>query len=402
MNLDRDLRDALQPLHGDDPVADAARVLGALGPAPSPGPFGLPKVAWWLGLAALALGLLGGWLGARWAPPAAPPAKSTESPPDAPKPEPKDRPKDSMQDWGRMSKDLAAVMDFTAFGAITIDEPGEGRQQLKQGGFRARVGTVFTTNDGLAGIYLWANDARVRLGRKTVATVEPQMIALTTGRLWLCDVPRPALVRVRTDLAIVEVDTATALVERTATGLWVCSLEGPVVVRTTAGEAVQLGAMQQVEVDAARGPGAVTKVPFMGSLTSWMTQMILLQQDPDELYERIDYLVGSWLDGAHRDAASVELRRLGSHAVPRLYDALDKVAADTVLVHRTVALLTDLVEYSQKDWLFALLERDDAEVRAVTFRALVRVAGEPVETEAFWRMAPASERDAALQKWRIR
>ena len=49
MNLDRDLRDALQPLAGD-PIADAARVLAALPPtggAPPdvPAPRGLPPSA---------------------------------------------------------------------------------------------------------------------------------------------------------------------------------------------------------------------------------------------------------------------------------------------------------------------------------------------------------------------
>jgi hypothetical protein len=146
----------------------------------------------------------------------------------------------------------------------------------------------------------------------------------------------------------------------------------------------------------------VTKLPFVGSVTNWMTPMILLQQDPDELYERIDYLVVAWLEGAHRDAASLELRRIGSQAVPRLYKALDKAADDPALLHRTVALLGDLAQYAQKDWLFALLERDDAEIRGRAFRALDRVTGAPVETEEFWRTAGANERDAALRKWRGR
>ena len=381
MNLDRDLRDALQPLGASDPVADATRVLGALGKAPKRGPFGLPKAAWWTGIAALALGVLAGFGGAHWF------ARSGVYP---------------MESWPQMSKDLSGVMEFTAFGAITIDEPGEGEQHLKPNTYRGNVGTTFTTKDGLAGIYMWANDARVRLASQTVATVEPQLIALTTGRVWVCNRARPAMVRVRTDLAIVEVDAATAMVERTPTGLWVWSLEGAVVVRTTAGEARKLTALQQLEVDERRGPGAVTDLAFAGSVTSWMTQMILLQQDPAELYDRISYLVVAWLGREHRDAARVELHRLGSPAVPRLYDALGKVADDPALLHESVALIADIAQYAQKDWLFALLERDDAEIRGIVFHALVRVTGEPIETEAFWRTAPANEREEALKKWRGR
>jgi hypothetical protein len=389
MNLDRDLRDALQPLDASDPVADATRVLGVLGKTPAPGPLGLPKAAWWTGLAALALGALGGWAIARGSAPLpdAPPKKEEPQ-----KPPSRTEPMDVMPEW----------LNLMAFGTIAIDEPDVGPQKLEPGGYQTKVGTAFETKTGMAGIYAYANDARVRLATDTIATVEPQMIVLTKGRVWICDVSRPSLVRVRADLAIVEVDTATAMVERTNTGLWVCSLEGAVVVRTTAGEAVKLTAMQQVEIDAGRGPGEVTKLPFTGTVTGWMSQMILLQQDQAELHERTDYLVVSWIEGAHRDAASVELRRLGSHPVPRLYDALGKAADDPALLHRTVALIGDLAQYSQRDWLFVLLERDDAEIRGLMFRALVRVTGEPVETEEFWRTAPEAEREAALKKWRDR
>ena len=67
---------------------------------------------------------------------------------------------------------------------------------------------------------------------------------------------------------------------------------------------------------------------------------------------------------------------------------------------RTASLLADVAEYDQRDWLLALLENDDADVRAMAFRGLVRVTGAGVEDEAFWRGGDAGARATAVAAWR--
>lgn len=397
MNLDRDLRDALQPLAGD-PVAAAARVLGALGARRRRRAPPRPLV-WWLVGAAFACGLGAGWVWRALLTGAAAPLPHEAAPGDArPGPAAVEPRATKPQDEAAAKGEMAGFVQFVAVDRLEIDEPGDGVQDLEPGVYRARVGTKFTTRNGVVSAFAFANEARLRLDAGTVATFEPDTVTLTAGRLWFSDRTRPALAHVRTDLAVVEVRAATALVERRGDTLWVCSLGGPVTV-TGAGGPVRLTAMQQVEV-ARGGAGPVTKVPFAGALTGWMVPLLLLETDNDELQQRGAEMVAAWVDGTHRDAAAIELRRLGATVVPTLYKALDEVAGDPALHRRAAALLADLAGFRQAAWLFALLESDDADVRAIAFGALVRVTGSGVGTEAFWREASRDERAAALPRWR--
>ena len=412
MSLDRDLRDALQPLAGD-PIADAMRVLAALPPAgplpPDPAPPRAP-MPWWLLLAGVVFGVVLGLAGASWfagapvatSPP--PPPAQPEQPvqrsdpamaqpkPDAPrKPRENERP----SEW-------ADQLQIMAFGEVSIDEPGVGRQLLAPGGYMAAVGTLFDTGPSMAGVYTYANDVRVRLDRATLALVQPDLVTLQRGRLWLSNATRPAALVVRADRVDVDVTAAVLMLEVRNSGLWACCLEGDALMRPLGGTAFRLQAQQQVEIDRRTGRGEVQKVAFAGTLTSWMTRMILQQTDDTELYGRIAQMVDAYLEGSYRDAAAIELRRLGARTAGRLYAALDGMVSKPELRLQTASLLADVAEYDQRDWLLALLELDDAEVRVVAFRALVRVTGAGVEDEAFWRDGDAGARGAAVAAWRER
>ena len=401
MSLDRDLRDALQPLAGD-PIADAMRVLAALPPAgplpPDPAPPRAP-LPWWLLLAGVALGAVLGLAAARWFGEAPPLPPQPVQPPDPTVVPPKPDAPSTLREKEQPSE-YADQLQIMAFGELSIDEPGVGRQLLAPGGYMAAVGTLFDTGPSMAGIYAYANDVRVRLDRATLAMVQPDLVTLQRGRLWLSNVTRPAALVVRADRVDVDVTAAVLMLEARSSGLWACCLEGEALVRPLGGTAFRLPAQQQVEIDRRTGRGELQKVAFAGTLTSWMTRMILQQTDDAELYGRIAQMLDAYLEGAYRDAAAIELRRLGARTAGRLYAALDGMAARPELRLRTASLLADVAEYDQRDWLLALLENDDSDVRAMAFRGLVRVTGAGVEDEAFWRGGDAGARATAVAAWR--
>ncbi len=410
MSLDRDLRDALQPL-GGDPIADAMRVLAALPPGPPvppqptrptrpPSPKRPPQVPWGLLLAALmglAVGIaIGAWSFGQAPAPTVPPPPAV--------PPTKEEPPTKLEPKARESEPSAMVdrLQMMAFGELVIDEPGVGRQELKPGPYTMAVGTLCDTGTAMAGLYVYANDVRIRLDRDTVALVSPELVTMRRGRLWISNLARPADLTVRTDRADVQANAAELMVETHADELWVCCLDGEATVRPKGGAAIRLQAQQQVEWDFRTGLGEVQGVPFAGSVTSWMTRMIVLQQDDAELQERIAQMLAAYREGAHRDAAALELRRLGAPVVGKLFLALESMAGQPDLLHSTAALIADLAQMAQVDYLLAMLERGDAETRVLAFRALVRVSGEAVEDEAFWRDGDAERRDAAVGKWRWR
>lgn len=416
MSLDRDLRDALQPLAGD-PVADAMAVLAKLPPLPpaspdgpvpplaprsrerrprAPAGEGAPRPFWWWLVGAAALGLACGIaltivLGGGAAPTPSGPAKEdvpTPVAPDVKKPQP-------------MPDEQLDLM-LMAFGDLSVDEPGKGRQALKAGPYTVLPGTLFETGESLAGIYIYQNDLRVRLDRATAAIVEPELVTLVRGRMWWSNHARPAAIAVRTDFGDVQADAASVVLERREGSLWVACLEGELAVVPGAGSKLRLDAGQQVELRRAGPVTEVQEIPFAGSVTSWMTRMILLQQDDTELRYRIAEMRDAFLAGTHRDAAELELRRLGSVIVPAMFALCDPLGADPELRRRTMALLADVADYSSVDKLLTLLEDGDAETRVQMFRALRRITGEAVGDETMWREGTPEVRGAAVRDWRAR
>lgn len=424
MSLDRDLRDALQPMAGD-PVADAMAVLGKLPPLPPPPPpaspdgpvspkvprsrerrprapsgEGVPRPYWWWLVGAVALGLAcgialtvilgGGAAPTPSGPPSGPPKGEVPTPvaPDVKKPQP-------------MPDEQLDLM-LMAFGDLSVDEPGKGRQALKAGPYTVLPGTLFETGESLAGIYVYQNDLRVRLDRATAAVVEPELVTLVRGRMWWSNHARPAAIAVRTDFGDIQGDAASVVLERREVSLWVACLEGELTVVPGAGSRLRLDAGQQVELRRGGPVTEVQQIPFAGSVTSWMTRMILLQQDDTELRYRIAEMRDAFLAGTHRDAAEQELRRLGSVIVPALFALCDPLGADPELRRRTMALLADVADYSSIDRLLTLLEDGDAETRVHMFRALRRITGEAVGDEVVWREGSPEVRAAAVRDWRAR
>ncbi len=407
MNLDRDLREALAPLAGD-PASDAARVLAALPPAavpptppagrrgrpqpPAPRGWPLPWVALAVALAS-GLGALLGWaMAGRGEPPAAPPAQ--QPPAQQPPPE-KEPPKETVVPMPTESRDMLMLM---AFGPLEIDEPGVGEQDLRPGGYMTKLGTTVRTGEAFAGLYVYANDARVRLDRETVALVAEDRVVVTEGRVWLSTTTRPTPFAIDAGPAQIEGLGMEVQIERRADDVDVLCLGGDAQLRS-GGTVVALSAMQRVR-SGAGGVGEPESLGFAGTATAWMVPMIRQQQDDRELQERIGAMVKAFAAGTYRAEAAVELRRLGSRAVPVIYEAMLARPAPADEQRQAAELLGSLAEYSQAPWLLALLEHGEADVRAAAWRALARVAGQNVEDETFWRSAEPVERERALARWR--
>ncbi len=396
MNLDRDLRDALAPLAGD-PTADAARVLQALPPP------GLPPIGWWLGGSGLVLGLLLGIAVGRSTADAPPqPAPQPTTPvqaPDAPQPHDPKPP----QPWPMPRDDAFYLM---AFGELAVEEPGRGPGDLKPGAYDLPMGTLVRTTDlSRAGVYTAVNDSRMRLDCSTTARITAVEVTLEKGRLWLHASPRhPGDLRIASSLATAMVTAGRAIADHRTDGLQVLSIDGTVVVRTAAGQTAQLQPGQLVWVDPDQGLSSVEKVPFLGSATSWMTDMVLMEQDQTELHERVREMVAAYEEGTHRAAAALEIRKLGTTTLGLLVDIVQRsTTADPDFARATAALAADVVEYRTVDWMFPLLESDDIDVRLIAFRGLRRATGTDGGTdEEFWRDASTVRRRDAIQNWKKR
>lgn len=289
-----------------------------------------------------------------------------------------------------------------AFGKVSIEEPKKPTETVAPGGWRVPMGTLFETGESLAGLYVYDSRAAIRLGKQTVAAVERDRIALRGGRLWLSTLGEPVAQRIETEAVVVLSHGAELVVDHAADGVAVIVLDGGATVRAAGGDARHLASMQRCTIDRTGMIGEVKPVPFAGEYVGWMAPMILQQQDDRELYSWLDELVAAYVEGSYRDAAATVLRRFEARAVPRLFEVLDRFVDDPATLHRTAALIADLAQFPQREWLFAMLERGDEETRASAYRALVRVGGRKsaVRDEAFWRAAPASEREAESARWR--
>lgn len=416
MNLDRDLREALGPLAGD-PASDAARVLASLPPLPGVPPppaaspdasrpsrrrppasdkptgWRLPFVAAAL-LGALAAGVV---IGVWWESANAP--KSEPSKPEPKPAEPKDEPKKDEQK-PVLPTDERDLMMLMAFAPLQIDEPGVGVQQLEAGGFVTRLGTSCRTGEGGAGFYLYANDARVRLDAGSAATIGQDTIDIAAGRVWLSTVTRPTPFEMRAGEVLIESKAVEVQVQRIGGDVDVLCLQGALQVRWGTGAARPVEAMQRVRVGADGAVGEPQSVGFAAAATAWMVPMVKQQQDETELNHRITMMVEEFAKGTYRQEAALELRRFGSRAVPFLYKTMVRRGVPDDEQRQAAELIGSLAEYSQAPWLFALLENDAAEVRVAAFAALVRVGAPRVDDEAFWREAPANERERSLARWR--
>src|SRR5262249_21356474 len=154
---------------------------------------------WWLPWTMLALGFAGGLALDHLMPRPQQPLKamSTEpvnKEPDNPKlvpgtispasqtNKPPDRPSNPTAPTPMVPTDLTV----TSFGTWEVDEPGFGHQELEPGAYQFALDSVFRTTKGQIGVYVMANDARVRIDLGTAARVGADHVALEFGRIFVC------------------------------------------------------------------------------------------------------------------------------------------------------------------------------------------------------------------------
>ncbi|MGE3174548.1 MAG: hypothetical protein AB7O97_18095 [Planctomycetota bacterium] len=416
MNVDRDLPDALRPLRGD-PVADAARVLAALPPGPPAGAPRDPGGRPWLPWALLGLGLLaGGAVGYALGGGAAAPAESTERP-DARPPEPSEQPAKEPEPTKEPDKEkepdkqpqpvpferaeMREMLYVMAFGPIDVDEPGFGAQGLARGEWRTKLGSQFRTGPSQAGVYVYANDARMRIDRETAVRIAADRVQLEFGRAWVDTGDMSATLRVECDGVTAALETPSgAQFTRGPSGVQVLALRGKVSVRAD-GTALLLKEHQSVFVDADMGAQPVEDVAFTAPATSWMTDMIVAGTDPNELRTRVERVIAAYEDGAHRDAARREILKLGARCVWMLADSIERRAGDDPAYARDAAALAmQLVDFGAARHALPLLRLDDVELRALVFRGVRDATGTDGGTdEAFWREAELPRRQRAIEHW---
>lgn len=393
-SLDRDLRDALETLAGD-PIADARRVLAGLPPAgPRPGPKRVPPIGWWMLGAGLVLGIGAGMLLMR-------PGK-TSLPTSPPKETPKeDLPKDKppAPTWPMPESNGILLM---AFAPMAVDEPGTGFQEIEPRQYQLTDGTTFVTRDGPAGLYVPANDVRLRLDAMTRARVQQADVAFDQGRMWVDCGGRKTDLKVDAGLAVAKVEGGSCMFVRDGKGVAVIGITGNVSLRTPQGEAARLEAGQEVWIDPDRGMTRIQQVPFLGTATSWMTRMILTEQDDTELRARVKDMVAAYEDGAHREEAEREVRKLGSTCVPMLAYGIEQQQGHGDTYARDAArLLAQIVDVLRAGYVLPLLASDDAEVRVETFLGLRRATGVDLgQSEDFWRQADAAQRQGGAEAWK--
>lgn len=406
MNLDRDLHDALKPLAGE-PVADAARVLAALPPGPPPV---MPRGPWWLPWTMLAVGFAGGLALDRVMPRAERPLQAMSGEPktdDKEKEKEKEQPKPPditpVSRPGAPDKSPPPMgLTLMSFGSMEIDEPGFGRQDLKPGAYETALDTLFWTTKGQAGIYVMANDARVRLDQGAKARVEVDRIALEFGRVFVDSGQRDARMIVECGNVKLVFARASGVIVRKPSGIEVLGLYGTIDV-TSAIDSARVDSHQRVEFDADGSARPADKVEFLAPETSWMAHMMQMSNDPRELDERVREVFGAYEKGEFRAEAEREMLRLGPSTAALLTDSIERnIATDHAYAMRAAKLLARLVDYASAEYALPLLLQDDAGLRQLVFEAVHDRTGTDGGTSAaFWADASRERRRTAVEQWRL-
>jgi hypothetical protein len=208
-------------------------------------------------------------------------------------------------------------------------------------------------------------------------------------------------VRIESDLATVRFERGEMMAIRETAGLAVIAVSGESLVRTPGGQSTRLSPGLQVFVDPDRGISSVQQVPFLGTATSWMTDMILQEQDETSLNARVREMVDAYAEGSQRAAAAHEIRKLGTRCVGGLVQSASKrLPADVEYARATALLAAEIADYRSARWLFQLLEAEDAEVRVIAFRGIVRATGtDGGGDETLWRNGSFADRVASATRW---
>jgi hypothetical protein len=231
--------------------------------------------------------------------------------------------------------------------------------------------------------------------------VAPDLVQLEFGRAWIDTGDRDAVVRVQCgkDFYAAMETHCGGVFERSPSGVEVLALRGRIVLHLES-DTVALAPSEAVVVDGL-GAGKKTKVPFTAPATSWMTHMIQMSTDPDELANRVRSVVDAFDDPELRDAARVEIMKLGSQCVWALADSAERaLARDRDHALRAADLVAQILEYRSSVYALPLLMTEDPELRVIAFHGLRRATGMDIENESFWRDAERDRRSRAVERWK--
>jgi hypothetical protein len=301
------------------------------------------------------------------------------------------------------------AMDFIQFyglGKVMVTEPGKPATELA-GGWRVELGSQFATGTSLAGLLL-EGDIQLRLGKATRATVavggKPRDLALDTGQLYVVSVyDQSQPVVVTTPLGLVDIVNGRAMVDHRQSRLQVLCLAGSVTMHPRSGASTPVPAGMITWIDREGSGEPPTKAEFIAQYTSWMTGLIVRQEDRSEFEQRVHDMVGEYFGARfHREAAR-ELRRLGAWAVGPLAQALLEHPERPALFQRdTARLVCAMASTDAAPQLFQLLHSSDPEVRVIVYERLVQLTDDGHDYgDRFWRQTDNVEarRQAILQWW---
>ncbi|MCC6783861.1 MAG: hypothetical protein IT457_13545 [Planctomycetes bacterium] len=372
--LDRELRDALEPLRGD-PVDDWARVLDAL-PTARPRPL-LPLL-----VGAVAAGLAVGWVAALLT-----------------RPEPTEPPKEVAQTEPASVVELPVRVVARAGEAFV--ETASGARKLGPGEGLRFEEIVATGGDGLLFLSL-PGEVELRLNGGTRVTLDgPRAATLARGQVFLgkrggegtfiLATPEGELRTERGDASVVAGERGTELV----------ALEGRARFVNFAGEEVSLGARERVAVqDGLAGDKAMagSRWKYVG----WQVHELAASYDRRE--EAFDYayeLVRALEDPTIAADAERELRHAGALGAMALGMAAVEIRDQPKLVRRCWLLLADVADSMSLGYLHRGILAEDAEVRIASVHAIERITAIPSgRDESFWREASEAERFDVVQVWR--
>ncbi len=372
--LDRELRDAIEPLMGD-PAATWARVMGSL-PAPRLRPL------WPLVATATAAGLALGWVAALL----------------TREPQPKGLPTDQIAVVKQEPARVVARMGKTWV------ESDRGPRALMVGDTMA-VEAILGTSDESRLFMTLANDVELRLNADSRLAIDTdRSVTLAAGQLFVGQRGEGKSFVVVTGDLDVHCDRADFEVTTTKTGTEVVALEGHVRVATLGGDERALGSLQRVELR----NGELGEVQSAGSRWGYVAwQIDALAACADRREEAFGYayeLVRALGDPAAEAAAERSLRTIGALGAGALgMFASGFPDAPTELRRRCWTILADVADARSLPYLLTAITSEDAEVRVAAVRAIERVTAMPSgHDEKFWRDAPYAQRFDVVDAWRRR
>ena len=193
------------------------------------------------------------------------------------------------------------------------------------------------------------------------------------------------------------------MIVRTDDQLRVVCLEGRAELRVPGQAVVRVAPQTMANLSASRVRSE--KVDFLPRYTSWMTRLIVRQEDQAEREGLVKRMVEHYFGDEFRDEARAELRKLGSAAVMPMIQGLEarpnldaRFQLQTArLICRALAGPDNILQ------LFYLLKSRVPEVRVLAYETIYEKTDDSYGTgDAFWRAegaAAENERRIVIDEW---